>query len=66
MDDRILTVQELARELRVSQRTIYAHCTDREPRLPAIRIGRCIRFRWSDVRRWADRLLEESGGRTAA
>ncbi len=56
MSDRILTVRELARELRISPRLIYEHCHDREPRLPVIRLGRVLRFRESHVQEWMDRV----------
>lgn len=60
---RILTVRELAAELRVSERLVYEHCTSREPRLPVLRIGRRVLFRESDVQAWIDKQVR--GGEAA-
>jgi excisionase family DNA binding protein len=44
-DRRLLTADEVALILRVPKSWVYAHLSD----LPAIRLGRYIRFRSSDV-----------------
>ena len=54
--DRLLTVQDLADCLGVPVATIYAwRYRRRGP--PGFRVGRHLRFRWSDVERWiSDRI----------
>jgi excisionase family DNA binding protein len=58
----ILTLEELAVRLKVSKRWCYeksrARCTNP---LPAIRIGRYLRFDWLEVSAW----LRQQSGRAA-
>lgn len=49
----ILTLSEVAERLKVSERWVYEKTRNRCPRpLPAIRIGRYLRFDWSAVSSW--------------
>jgi len=54
MDHRLLTVAELAEFLQKPKATIYAW-KYRGEGPPAIRVGRTLRFRESDVNAWLDR-----------
>ncbi len=49
IDERLLTAQEVADRLGVSERWVRDHATRRNPRLQAIKLGSLLRFRWSDV-----------------
>jgi excisionase family DNA binding protein len=49
MDERLLTAQEVADRLGVSERWVRDHATRRWPRLRAIKLGTLLRFRWLDV-----------------
>ena len=54
--DPLLTVRELADYLDVPVGTIYAWRYRRQGP-PGFRVGRHVRFRWSDVEQWiSDRL----------
>jgi excisionase family DNA binding protein len=49
----ILTMAEVAGRLKVSKRWVYEKCRHRcQNPLPAIRIGRYLRFDWGDVSAW--------------
>jgi excisionase family DNA binding protein len=47
--EELLTPAEAAKVLRVSSGWVRDHATRREPRLPAVRIGKLIRFRRADL-----------------
>jgi excisionase family DNA binding protein len=58
--DRLLTVEDLADYLEVPVATIYAWRYRRQGP-PGFRVGRHLRFRWSDVERWIeDRITQTS------
>ncbi len=46
--DRLLTVAEVGQILSLSIFTVYGLAS--EGRLPRVKIGRCVRFRYSDIR----------------
>ena len=46
-DGQLLTTRELARRLKVTERTIENWRKD--GRIPALKIGRAVRFLWSEV-----------------
>lgn len=57
--NRLLTVQDLADYLDVPVATIYAWRYHRQGP-PGFRVGRHLRFRWSDVEQWiSDRLTAD-------
>jgi excisionase family DNA binding protein len=56
----LLTVAEAAKALAVSTRTIWSLTNRGE--LPAVRIGRAVRYSIEDVRAWIDR--QRTGGVT--
>ena len=47
--ERLLTAREVAARLGVSERWLRDHATRRYPRIPAIKLGPLVRFRWGDV-----------------
>ncbi len=51
--DRLLTVEDLAEYLEVPVATVYAWRYRREGP-PGFRVGRHLRFRWSDIEVWID------------
>ena len=56
--DRLLTVEDLADYLDVPVATVYAWRYRRQGP-PGFRVGRHLRFRWSDVERWIeDRITQ--------
>lgn len=57
--DRLLTVQELAEYLGVPVATLYQWRHRREGP-PGFRVGRHVRYRWSDVQGWITELLGRS------
>lgn len=58
----IMTVEEVAEYLRVSERTVYEWAQKGE--IPAGKLGTTWRFKRNEIERWVDRRL--SGGRRAA
>lgn len=48
-NERLLTPQEVADRLGVSQRWVRDHATRRWPRITAVKLGSLLRFRWRDV-----------------
>lgn len=55
--DRLLSVDELADYLGVPAKTLYAWRYRREgPR--GFRVGRHLRYRWSDVQLWIEEQLD--------
>jgi len=58
-EDRLVDVHELAAYLEVPVKTLYAWRYRREGP-PAFRVGRHLRYRWSDVQRWIRLRIEPS------
>jgi excisionase family DNA binding protein len=57
--DRLLTVQELAEYLGVPVATLYQWRYRREgPK--GFRVGRHVRYRWSEIEAWVDRQMAEA------
>src|SRR6266566_2265212 len=57
---RLLTPQEVANRLGVSERWVRDHATRRSPRIRAVKLGPMLRFRWSDVEDFlSNQLLED-------
>lgn len=57
-DDDIMTVEEIARYLKLKPQTIYKWA--QEGRIPAAKLGKEWRFRKSLIDRWIDSKLAES------
>jgi PTS system nitrogen regulatory IIA component len=55
MDDDILTIEEVARYLRVSERTVYDWAQKGE--IPSGKIGTVWRFKKSEIERWVNERL---------
>ena len=55
----LVTRAEAARMLSVSERMVWRLTA--EGVLPAVRIGRCVRYRPSDIACWAERAAAEGG-----
>lgn len=52
MDDELLTTKQVAEYLKLPPSTLYDWRTARRPCPPAMRIGRHLRWRRSDVDAW--------------
>ena len=48
-DERLLNARQVADKLGVSERFIRDHTTRRSPRIPAVKLGKLIRYRRADV-----------------
>ena len=57
MDERLLTVADVAQRLHVSMRTIRRLMATEK--MPHYRIGRCVRFSANEVREWLSQLQAE-------
>lgn len=49
IEERLLTAQEVAKRLGVSERFVRDHATRRSPKIQGIKLGSLLRFRWRDV-----------------
>ena len=58
--NRLVTVQELANYLGVPVTTIYTW-RYRHEGPPGFRVGRHLRFRWSDIQEWIARVRDHQG-----
>ena len=56
-EDRLINVEELADYLGVPVATLYQWRYRREGP-PGFRVGRHLRYRWSDVQRWIEQRIE--------
>jgi excisionase family DNA binding protein len=56
---RLLTVAEVARQLRVSNMTVYRLV--KSGQLPSLRVGRGYRLREEDVRKYLERRYMDAG-----
>lgn len=50
VDERLLTVEDLAAKLQIAKQTIYNKVSAGE--IPHVKIGGALRFRASDIDRW--------------
>ena len=57
--NRLLTVDDLAEYLEIPVATVYAW-RYRQKGPPGFRVGRHLRFRWSDVERWIDDRISQT------
>ncbi|PIE97421.1 MAG: PTS fructose transporter subunit IIA [Treponema sp.] len=57
MSDEILTIDEVAKYLRVSERTVYEWAQKGE--IPAGKIGNVWRFKKTDIEKWVDSQLSQ-------
>jgi len=61
-DEKLLTPKEVAGWLDVSVDWVQSHATRREPRLPAVRMGKLLRFRTQDVEDFIRRQVAGAKG----
>jgi excisionase family DNA binding protein len=62
MDKELLTIDELADELKVNKSWIYARTREKGPdALPRIRLGRYLRFEKNEVIDWLRAKTTEEG-----
>jgi len=62
MPDEILTIEEVAKYLKVSERTVYDWA--QRGMIPAGKLGTSWRFKRSEVERWVDERLSGGGARS--
>jgi len=58
MADSLMTVEEVAKYLKVEQSTIYTWA--KEGKLPSIKVGRFWRFKKEDIDKWLEDLKNEN------
>ena len=58
-DSHLLNSREAADHLRISQRTLFTLTARGE--IPAVRIGRAVRYRAADLTTYVERLLQGGG-----
>ena len=56
----LVGVDEAARLLGVSRKTLFNHTAPRGDKIPAVRIGRVVRYSPAELEQWIARRLEES------
>jgi len=52
--ERLLRAGEVAKMLQVSQGWVQAHANGRRPELPAVKMGKCLRFRLEDIQEFIE------------
>ena len=62
-DERLLNARQVAEKLGVSERFIRDHTTRRSPRIPAVKLGKLIRYRRTDVDEFMSELDTLSSSR---
>lgn len=55
--DRLLTVEEVARVLRVSPGWVYDHADRKRPLIQSVRLGKAVRFREQDVQKFIEAMM---------
>jgi hypothetical protein len=60
--EKLLTAEDVAQRLTVSPGWVRDHSVRKRPRLPAIRVGRFLRYRQQDLEGW----IAEQTGRVSA
>ena len=64
--EHLLSPQEVADRLGVSERWVRDHATRRNPRIRAVKLGPLLRFRWADVEDFlSNQLLEDPSKKPA-
>jgi excisionase family DNA binding protein len=57
---RLLTVDDLAKQLQVSAAWVRDHATRKQPRIPVVRVGKLLRFRLADVEGWIEEQMRRA------
>lgn len=60
-DDAILTIKELAKYLKIAEKTAYRFAS--EGKVPGFKVGSAWRFRKSEIDRWISDQEQRNGGR---
>ena len=60
MSEELLTTAEVAKRLKVDQRTVWAYRTRKIDPLPCYKIG-ALRFKWSEIEAWLERQKVQRG-----
>lgn len=60
--DHLLTAEQVAARLGVSERWVRDHATRRNPKLPVIKLGSLLRFRSCDVYDFLERQRDDHSG----
>ena len=55
--ERLLTVEEVARILNVSNAWVYDHADRKRPLIPSVRLGKSVRFRPVDVQAFIEEMI---------
>lgn len=55
----LLTVEDVAGMLRVSTAWVRDHCERKRPLLPALKVGKLWRFRYTDIMAWIQEQEQE-------
>ena len=63
MRDEILTLQDVAKYLKMSERTIYGYA--QQGKLPGIKVGAAWRFRKADLDNWLEERLKQTQDETS-
>jgi excisionase family DNA binding protein len=56
----LVGADEAARLLGVSRKTLWNHTAPRGDRIPAVKLGRVVRYSPAELEQWIARRLEES------
>jgi excisionase family DNA binding protein len=56
----LLTVDDVAAMLRVSDDWVRDHATRKQPRLPVVRVGKLLRFRPQEIERWIQEMSDRA------
>ena len=58
LTDRLMTAEQVAAILSVSTAWVYDHTARKRPLLPSVRLGRVVRFRLEDVRKFIEEMTK--------
>jgi excisionase family DNA binding protein len=59
MGDQVLTVKEIAKYLKVNERTVYRMAT--AGKIPAFKVGASWRFKLSKIEKWINQQSNNNG-----
>lgn len=62
-EQRLLTAQDVADRLGVSERWVRDHATRRYPRIPVVKLGPILRFRQEDIEKFLNSHLSSTASK---
>jgi excisionase family DNA binding protein len=62
-EQRLLTAQDVAERLGVSERWVRDHATRRHPRIPVVKLGPLLRFRQEDIEHFLNSHLSSTASK---